>query len=126
MRLPERVAVRATSLTRALILILWHNPAMTAAKSSTESAASTAENRGETLDFEQVLERLEQIVNALEEGQIGLGEAMARYEEGVKLLRQAYGLLEGAERKIQLLTGVDAQGHPLTRPLDDAPTLEKP
>ena len=72
--------------------------------------------------FEEALERLEGIVSLLEEGDIGLNDALDRYEEGVKLLRQSYDLLKHAERRIELLSGVDAQGNPVSRPLDDEPT----
>lgn len=75
--------------------------------------------------FEDGLKRLEEIVHLLEEGQIGLNEALARYEEGVKLLRQSYDLLEGAERRIELLSGIDAEGRPITQPFDDQSTLSK-
>jgi exodeoxyribonuclease VII small subunit len=75
--------------------------------------------------FESALKRLEEIVHLLEEGQIGLNEAMQRYEEGVKLLRQSYELLQGAERKIELLSGVDAEGSPITQPFDDSATLDQ-
>ena len=68
--------------------------------------------------FEEALKRLEEIVHLLEEGEIGLSEALARYEEGVKLLRQSYDLLERAERRIELLSGVDAEGNPNTQPFD--------
>ena len=74
--------------------------------------------------FEQALNGLESIVHELEEGQLGLAEALARYEEGVKLLKQCYGLLECAERRIELLTGVDAEGKPITRPFDDSATFD--
>jgi len=73
--------------------------------------------------FEEALERLEEIVHLLEEGEIGLGEALARYEEGVKLLRQSYDLLERAERRIELLSGVDAEGNPIAQPFEDEATL---
>jgi exodeoxyribonuclease VII small subunit len=72
--------------------------------------------------FEESLAALEDIVHALEEGQIGLADALARYEQGVKLLRQCYELLAGAERKIELLGKVDAQGVGTTEPFDDAPS----
>jgi exodeoxyribonuclease VII small subunit len=75
--------------------------------------------------FEQALERLEQIVHSLEEGDFGLNEALERYEEGVKLLRQSYELLQRAERKIELLSGVDAEGNPITQPFDDSATFEQ-
>jgi len=70
--------------------------------------------------FEQSLEKLDQVVRQLEEGQLGLSESLQQYEEGVKHLRQCYGALEAAERKIEFLAGVDADGNPITEPFDDA------
>ena len=78
----------------------------------------------ETPSFEQALDRLEELVHLLEDGQLGLSEAMSRYEEGVKLLRRVYEMLEGAQRKIELLSGVDAEGNPISRPLEDVSTLD--
>jgi exodeoxyribonuclease VII small subunit len=77
------------------------------------------------LDFEEALKRLEQIVHKLEEGDIGLNEALKQYEEGVKLLRQSHELLERAERRIELLSGVDAEGNPITQPFDDTATIDQ-
>jgi exodeoxyribonuclease VII small subunit len=75
--------------------------------------------------FEQALESLEAIVQELEEEQIGLADALARYEEGVKLLKQCFNLLEGAERKIELLSGFDAAGNPITERFDDESSMER-
>ena len=75
--------------------------------------------------FEDALKRLEEIVHALEEGELGLNEALERYEEGVKLLRQSYELLQRAERRIELLSGVDSEGNPVTEPFDDTATFDK-
>jgi len=69
--------------------------------------------------FEQAIEQLEGIVHQLEEGEIGLDEALARYEKGVRLLRRCYELLETAEQRIELLSGVDADGNPVSTPFDD-------
>ncbi len=74
----------------------------------------------EAPNFEQTLARLEEIVHLLEEGKIGLDEALGRYEEGVGLLRKAYELLERAQRRISLLSGIDAEGNPILLPVDDA------
>jgi exodeoxyribonuclease VII small subunit len=66
------------------------------------------------------------VVRDLEEGQVGLAEALSRYEEGVRLLKQCYSLLEQAERRIELLTGVNAAGEPITETFDErAATLEE-
>jgi exodeoxyribonuclease VII small subunit len=75
--------------------------------------------------FEQALASLEQIVRELEEGRCGLAESLARYEEGVKLLKQCHAQLQQAERRIELLTGVDAAGNPVTQPFDDESTLAR-
>lgn len=80
----------------------------------------------EPVSFEQALALLEQIVHDLEEGRLGLAESLARYEEGVKLLRQCHGLLQQAERRIELVTGMDATGNPLTEPFDDSATFSEP
>lgn len=73
--------------------------------------------------FEQALGQLETIVHQLEEGEIGLAEALGRYERGIQLLKQCYGLLERAERRIEVLSGVDAAGNAITQPLDDESSL---
>jgi exodeoxyribonuclease VII small subunit len=79
----------------------------------------------EQLRFEDALERLEEIVHSLEEGDIGLNESLERYEEGVKLLRQSYELLQRAERRIEILSGVDAEGNPITQRFDDTATIDQ-
>jgi exodeoxyribonuclease VII small subunit len=72
------------------------------------------------LNFEHSLAELEAVVHDLEEGQLGLAEALARYEQGVKHLKHCYQLLEAAERKIELLTGVDDDGTPCTEPFEES------
>lgn len=75
--------------------------------------------------FEEALTRLERVVAALEGGALGLDEALARYEEGVRLLARCRALLAGAERRVALLAGVDADGNPVTAPFDASATLER-
>lgn len=62
-------------------------------------------------NFEGSLAELEQIVHALEDGQIGLADALARYEQGAKLLKECYKQLADAEQRIELLSGVDSDGN---------------
>ena len=69
--------------------------------------------------FEQSLARLERSVRQLEEGKLGLSESLQCYEDGVQQLKQCYRELEAAERKIELLAGVDAEGKPVTEPFDE-------
>jgi exodeoxyribonuclease VII small subunit len=70
--------------------------------------------------FEESLAELEAIVHDLEEGQLGLAESLARYEEGVRHLKHCYQILEAAERKIELLMGVAEDGSALTAPFDES------
>ncbi|MBC7852972.1 MAG: exodeoxyribonuclease VII small subunit [Pirellulaceae bacterium] len=82
----------------------------------------------DTSSFEAALASLEAIVHDLEDGDLGLAEALSRYEQGIKHLRHCYDLLEQAERKIELLTGIDAEGRAKTVPFadDEAPIEEPP
>ncbi len=82
--------------------------------------ASPKQEKVEQLTFEQALEKLETVVRRLEEGQLGLGESLECYEEGVRHLKHCYRALEETERKIELLAGVDADGNPITEAFDDA------
>lgn len=82
--------------------------------------------------FEASLAQLEEIVGDLEEGRLGLEASLLRFEEGVRLLRNCQGLLETAERKIEILTSSPAAPQPETRPFDaeatftEAPAAAKP
>lgn len=50
--------------------------------------------------FENVLEKLEGLVERLETGDLSLDEALKLYEEGVALTRVGNQLLEGVEKRI--------------------------
>ena len=56
------------------------------------------------IKFEKALERLEKIVEDLENGNMPLEDALKRYEEGVKLSRLCTQRLTQAETKIEVLT----------------------
>ena len=53
--------------------------------------------------FEKDLERLEQIVEALEGGELPLDESLKKFEEGIKLGRRCEKALSAAEKKIEIL-----------------------
>jgi exodeoxyribonuclease VII small subunit len=78
------------------------------------------------LRFEQALQQLQQAVEALEGGELGLDASLARYEQGVRLLGRCRALLDGAERRVALLTGVDGEGRPETAPFDAAGVEKDP
>ncbi len=76
-------------------------------------------SKADERSFEQSLGELEQVVADLEGGELGLDEALDAYEKGVRRLKQCQSRLASAERRIELLSGVDAEGNPVTRPLDE-------
>ena len=69
-----------------------------------DAGRSEAKAAEENLTFEQALERLEALVEKLEEGTIPLEESLAAYVEGTRLVRHCLGCLERAETVIRELT----------------------
>ncbi len=53
--------------------------------------------------FEDIVGALEDLVRALEGGELPLDEALRLYEKGVGLARKGHDLLEGAERRVEEL-----------------------
>ena len=54
-------------------------------------------------EFEAALGRLEEIVGSLEDGELGLDNALELFEEGIRLSRFCHGKLEQAQRRVELL-----------------------
>ncbi len=75
-----------------------------------------AEAQSDT-SFEQSLKRLSEIVEKLEGGDLGLEESLVLFEEGVKLARTAQQRLDNAEKRVEELMAIDAQGNPIVRGL---------
>ena len=71
----------------------------------------------EALSFEQILERLEGVVETLEQGDTPLEQALSAFERGVSLARQGSRRLDEAERRVELLLSAADDGV-RTRPLD--------
>lgn len=74
--------------------------------------------------FEQALQELQQVVDHLEEGTVGLEESMRLFEHGTAMLRHCYTLLEQAEQRIEILTGQDAARNIETAPFDASASHE--
>ncbi len=73
----------------------------------------------ESVDFEGSLQELETIVRRLEQGGGPLEQALGDYAQAIVLLKACHERLEHAERKIEILSGVDANGAPIVREIDD-------
>jgi exodeoxyribonuclease VII small subunit len=59
-------------------------------------------NMGE-MKFEEAMERLEDIVQGLEAGELTLEESLGTFEEGMKLIKFCSNKLEEAEQKVTML-----------------------
>jgi exodeoxyribonuclease VII small subunit len=55
------------------------------------------------LKFEDMMKKLEQIVDELETGQMPLEDSLKKYEEGIKLLRLCRKQLDETKRKVEML-----------------------
>ena len=65
---------------------------------------------GKKLTFEQQIARLEEIVSALEQGDVQLADSLALFEEGTKLVTACTGMLDEAEQKVvQLRKGPEGE-----------------
>jgi exodeoxyribonuclease VII small subunit len=81
--------------------------------------AKKEESRSVT--FEEAVAQLEQIVAAIESGQIGLEESLAKYEQGMQLVARCRGILDRAEKRIEIL---NQTGNTITtEPLDPTTIL---
>lgn len=55
------------------------------------------------LKFEEALKKLEGIVGQLETGDLALEASLAKYEEGIRLVRFCQKKLEQAKKKVEML-----------------------
>jgi exodeoxyribonuclease VII small subunit len=76
------------------------------------------------LKFETAMERLDQIVEAMESGELGIEESIAKFEEAIGLRDHCRQILDQVEQRVQKI--LDAgDGKPKTAPLEP-PAEEAP
>jgi exodeoxyribonuclease VII small subunit len=68
--------------------------------------------------FEDALQRLEDVLESLEHGNLNLEESVQAFEEGVKLVRFCHDKLDEVERRVELLVK-DEAGRFLTKPFPE-------
>jgi len=88
------------------------------AKSDLEAAPAAAVAAPETARFEEILTRLRGLVERLEGGNLPLEESLRAFEEGMELCRRGTVILDGAEKKVELLLG--SAGAPRLTPFDQS------
>lgn len=94
-------------------------PASHSEKKSDIAAAPDEEN-----SFDQVLDRLRQVVQRLEQGSLPLDQALVAFEEGVRLSRRGSAILDAAEQRVELLLREDdgsEKRQPLSPPAESRP-----
>jgi exodeoxyribonuclease VII small subunit len=69
------------------------------------------------MEFEKNLQRLEEIVQQMEKGNLALDESLKLFEEGVKLSRSCQRDIELAEAQVKKLISFDSEGAPVLEPL---------
>ena len=69
--------------------------------------------------FEQSMQRLEQIVRAMERGDVALEESLKLFQEGTELVRSCGKLLDDAELQVKKIMAAP-DGSPVEEEFDDA------
>lgn len=83
------------------------------------SAEKRAAAPAQEISFEASLERLSAIVERLEGGELPLEESLQLFEEGVRLARTAQSCLDTAEKRVEELLSIGADGAPIVRVLEN-------
>jgi exodeoxyribonuclease VII small subunit len=65
--------------------------------------------------YEQAYEHLQEIVQQIEQGQVGLEESVARYEDAMKMIAHCRRILQKAEQKVLQLQQ-DSEGRATLEP----------
>ena len=71
------------------------------------------------MSFESNMQRLEQIVRALERGDVPLDESLKLFQEGTDLVRSCHTMLDTAQQQVQKVL-TDANGMPVMEDMTDA------
>lgn len=56
------------------------------------------------LSYEQAIDRLETMIDDIESGEVGLEDAISRYEQGQALVKRCRAILDKAEQRIAELS----------------------
>lgn len=59
--------------------------------------------------FEESMQKLEEIADELEKGNLSLEESLNKFEEGMKLSKKCNEIIEDAEKKITILLQKDGE-----------------
>ena len=71
--------------------------------------------------FEESLEKLERLVERMEQGDLSLEDSLKTFEEGIKLTRECQQALTKAEQKVKMLIEQNGEVSEEDFPEEDAP-----
>ena len=77
-----------------------------------------SEHANEGAGFDEVVGKLREVVETLEQGNLSLEQSLQSYEVGVQLARRGHELLDLAEKRVELLVR-NREGLPEAVPFDD-------
>ena len=80
--------------------------------------------KSKTKPFEEIYQRLEQVVSQLESGDLPLEKSLELFEEGMRLSEQCREALKSAEKRLKVLVKNESGGFNLEE-LQDNPTVRK-
>ena len=60
-------------------------------------------------NFEEQMQKLEEIVAELEKGDLNLDDSVAKFEEGIQISKECNKTLQEAEKKINILVSKDGE-----------------
>jgi exodeoxyribonuclease VII small subunit len=84
-----------------------------------DSPEGPAQAQGQTAErFEDLLARLRGLVERLESGNLPLEESLKAFEEGMELCKRGGLILDGAEKKVEMLLGAGSGGGAATAPFE--------
>ncbi|MFO1483209.1 MAG: exodeoxyribonuclease VII small subunit [Verrucomicrobiaceae bacterium] len=81
---------------------------------------SKSPSQSDDLPFEDAMHRLDEIVAGMEDSQPSLEEMISSYEEGVRLLKLCRQRLDGARRRVELISGDLEGGKAALAPFESA------
>ena len=76
--------------------------------------------------FETSLAELNDLVNRLESGALGLSDSIGAYERGVTILKRLHEQLADVEERVRMLVRIDEEGRPILAEIGAAGTAEDP
>lgn len=79
-------------------------------KQETSAKKTSAKASGKKPDFEASLKELEELVEALESGELSLADSLDRFKRGVELSRNCHEMLDQARQSVEVLTQADDEG----------------